>query len=602
MISAPLVATVAVLIVAIVAFASGRVPAAVVALGVALALWATGVLTLPEALAGFANPTVMFIASLFVVGEGLEATGVSARVGRFVVERAGTSLARPLVILMVIQSMLSAVLSVSGAVATMLPVAMIIATRLAVPPSRFLMPMLFATHAGSMLVLTGTPVNVIVSELAAQETGAPFGFFDFAIAGVPLVVGTVLLTVLLRRRLLPDRSASTPPRDLLAHTDALVGSMTRSSRVVQFEVSAGSPLVGRPWAGALAPDETGMRMLVVRDSSGRPKPPESLLAVGDMIAVRASEPALERIESRFGLTEARRGSGATALVDAYAGIAEFVVAPRSRLVGREAFPGMLVGGGELVVLAIHRDGAEPDDASVALEIGDVLVLHGPWDALDRVGSDRDLLVVEDPAAIRRQVAPIGRRGWVAVGILVAMVVALASDLVPMAVGALLAAGALIVLRIVPVERAFRAISWSTVILVAGLIPISTAFTVTGLDAMIGSAVVTFVGPAGPLGALLALCLVVLILGQVISNTATVLIVAPVAVSVASLLDVSVLPFLMAITVVAAAAVLTPVATAPNLVIQEAGNYRFADFTRFGAPFAVLYLAVAVGIVPLVWSF
>jgi len=602
MISAQLVATIAVLVLAIAAFASGRLPAAVVALGVALALWATGVLTLAEALAGFASPTVIFIASLFVVSEGLEATGVSARVGRFVVEHAGTSLTRPLIILMVIQSMLSAVLSVSGTVATMLPVAMIIATRLAVPPSRFLMPMLFATHAGSMLVLTGTPVNVIVSELAAQETGTPFGFFDFAVAGIPLVVGTVVLTVLLRRRLLPDRPASTPPRDLLAHADALVDAVSGNDPLVRFEVAHGSPLVGKTCVGALAPDESRVRMVVVRDAAGRPKSPESELALGDVITVRAPAPVLERIESRLGVGQARRGSGATALVDAHAGIAEFVVAPRSRLVGREAFPGMLVGRGELVILAIHRDGAELEAASVALEIGDVLVLHGPWDALDGVGSDRDLLAVEDPSAIRRQVAPIDRRGWVALGVLAAMVIALASNLVPMAVATLLAAGALIVLRIVPIERAFRSISWSTVILIAGLIPIGTAFIVTGLDDLIGNAVVTFVGPGGPLGALLALCLVVLILGQVMSNTATVLIVAPVAVSVASVLDVSVLPFLMAITVSAAAAVLTPVATGVNLVIQEAGNYRFTDFTRFGAPFAVLYLLVAAGIVPLVWPF
>ncbi|NYE18795.1 SLC13 family permease [Microbacterium immunditiarum] len=601
MISAPLVATVAILVLALVAFAWGRLSAAVIAVGVALALWATGVLTLPEALAGFANPTVMFIAALFVVSESLDATGVSARVGRIVVEHSGTSPARPLVILMLIQSALSAVMSVSGAVATMLPVAVIIATRLAVPPSRLLMPMLFATHAGSMLVLTGTPVNVIVSELAAKETGTPFGFFDFAVAGVPLVIGTVVLSVLLRRWLLPDRPASTPSRDLLALTDALVGSLSGDDEVSCVRVVAGSSLVGRACAEVLASPSAGIRVLTIRDTAGKPKRPDAALAVGDVLTVRAPGQALADARPRLGVVEAGSGPG-TALVDGRMGIAEFVVAPRSRLVGVAAFPGMVIGAGDLVVLAVHRDSIEPDAPTVELGVGDVLLLHGSWDALDAIGSERDLLVVEDPVAIRRQVAPIGRKGWIALGILIAMVAALACDLVPAAVGALLAAGAVIILRIVPAERAFRSISWPTVILVAGLIPISTAFAVTGLDNLIGSAIVSFVGPAGPHGALLALCVVVLILGQVMSNTATVLVVAPVAVSVASLMEVSALPFLMALTVSGAASLLTPVATAANLVIQEPGSYRFSDYLRFGAPLAVLYLAVAVLIVPLVWPF
>ena len=602
MIAPETIATIVILALAFVGFATGRVPPALVALGVAVALWATGVVTIPEAFAGFGNPTIIFIAALFVVSEGLDATGITARAGRFVVERAGNKSTRALVLLMVIQACLTAFMSVSGTVATMLPVAVIIANRLSIPPSRLLLPMVYATHAGSLLLLTGTPVNVIVSELAAAETGRSFGFFGFAVAGLPLVVGTIVLTVLLRRALLPDRPSMAASRDLRALTDSLVRSLHGDDAIVRVRVRSGSPILGDKGADRIARFADGIRVLAVRDATGRPKPRGSALVIGDIATVRAPRELIERLVIELNLEETRHRGGGSAFVDGQAGVAEFVVSPRSSLVGAEAFPGMSAGDRDLVVIAIHRDGHEVDARSLTLDVGDVLLLHGSWEALDAAGENRDLLLVEDPSAIRRQVAPIGRRGWTAVGVVGAMVVLLATGLVPAPIAALLAAGAMVLLRIVRIDRAYRAISWTTVILVAGLIPLSTAFEHTGLDTFIGDFIVGIVGPAGPLGALTALCVIVIVLGQVMSNTATVLIIAPVALSVAAALDVSVLPFLMALTVSAAGAVLTPIATAANLMVFETGGYRFGDYARYGMPIALLYLGVAVLIVPLFWPF
>ncbi|PWC05702.1 SLC13 family permease [Agromyces badenianii] len=524
----PVVVTFVILGLAVVAFVSGRIPIAVVAIGVALALWATGVLTLEQSLAGFGDPTVLFIASLFVVSEGLDATGVTARLGRLVVARGGASRNRVLLLVMALVALLTALISVNGAVAALLPMAVVVAVRIGLPPSQLLLPLAFSAHAGSLLALTGTPVNVIVSEFAAEEAGGPFGYFEFALVGAPLVVGTLLLAMLLGKRMLPARSADTVPRDLTDHARTLLADYS-------------------------------------------------------------------------GLAEAD-GGGRAVLIDAENGVAEVMVPPRSELVGMRVFPGMATPSGKLVILALARNGRELTGPDADVEVGDVLLLQGTWDDLEANTGGDEVRVVDAPSAVRGQAAPIGTRGVAAIVVLAAMVVLLATGLVPAVVAGLLAAGAMILTRVVSIGRAYRAISWTTVILVAGMIPLSTAFTTTGAAEIVGNALVAAAGPGGPLVVLLAVCVLVVVLGQLISNMATALIVAPIALSAAAELGVSGRPFLMALTVVAAAAFLTPIATPVNLMVMGPGGYRFGDYARFGWPFTLLFLAVAVLLVPLIWPF
>jgi len=232
----------------------------------------------------------------------------------------------------------------------------------------------------------------------------------------------------------------------------------------------------------------------------------------------------------------------------------------------------------------------------------VLLVQGTWEALDRQLADPDVLVVDEPDAVRRQAAPLGWRAWTALGILGAMVVLLATGLLPPAVTGLLAAIAMVLTRVVPVKRAHRAIDWTTLLLVAGMIPMSTAITQTGTAASIANGLVDWLGDSGPTLVLLALCIVALIFGQLISNTATVLVIAPIAVSVASTLGVSPLPFLMGVGVVCAAAFLTPVATPANFFVKGPAGLRFGDYWKMGLPLMLLFLVVAVLLVPAVWPY
>jgi di/tricarboxylate transporter len=261
---------------------------------------------------------------------------------------------------------------------------------------------------------------------------------------------------------------------------------------------------------------------------------------------------------------------------------------------------MVTPSGDLVVLAVQRKGEELTGETL-LAVGDTLLLQGTWGALDEHLDDGEVLVVDEPELVRRQV-PLGPGAKRALVVLASMVVLLATGAVPPAVAGLLAAGAIVIGRVRTIEQAYRGISWTTVVLVAGMIPLSTAMTDTGAAARLADVLVDLVGGSGPYALLFGLFLLTAALGQLVSNMATALIVIPIALETAKDLDVSARPVLMCVTVSAAAALFTPVATPANLMVMEPGGYRFSDYWKLGLPLLVLYGVVAVGLVPVFWRF
>jgi di/tricarboxylate transporter len=262
---------------------------------------------------------------------------------------------------------------------------------------------------------------------------------------------------------------------------------------------------------------------------------------------------------------------------------------------------MVTDSGDLVVRAVQRKGDDlPGETQLA--VGDTVLLQGAWGALEYHLEDPDLLVVDQPSLVRRQAVPLGPGAKRALVVLAAMVVVLATGILPAAVAGLLAAGAIVVSGVLTVDQAYRGIAWTTVILVAGMIPLSTAMTETGAAQTLADNLVHAIGDLGPHALLLGLVLLTLALGQLISNMATALIVIPIAVSAAGELDVSPKPMLMAVAVAAAASFLTPVATPANLMVMEPGGYRFGDYWKLGLPLMALFAIVAVLLVPVIWSF
>jgi di/tricarboxylate transporter len=532
-----MIATFVILTVALVAFASNRVPLALVACGVSLALYLTGVLTLPEALAGFSDPTPILIASLFIVGDALDATGVTAWAARRVTALAGTRRGRVTVVISLVVAVLTAFISINGAVAALLPLVVVVAVRARIAPSRLLIPLAFAAHAGSLLTLTGTPVNVIVSEAAAGAGARPFGFFEFALVGVPLLVLTVATTTVLGDRLLPARHA---------------GSFGAISDPAEHEVR-------------------------IRQSYD--------------VDVRAAS-----------------------LFTAKQGVLEAMLPPRSKYIDRTVHPGTTMFDDQLVILSVRSSGGHDGSGAVELDpreadsgrgwvlrAGDAVLVQGAWDALERFAASREVVAVTPPQSMRRAV-PLGRGAGRAIAALVVMVAMLVTGIVPAVVAGMGAAGLVVLTRVLSMRDAFRAVHWSTVVLIAGMIPLSSAFVQTGAAQVVADGVLSLVGTANPTLALLALGVITTALGQVISNVATVLVMIPIYLSAAATIEASPLPFMMSLTVMGAAAFFTPIATPANTMVLEPGGYRFGDYWRLGLPLAVVWTAVAVLYVPLLWPF
>jgi di/tricarboxylate transporter len=234
--------------------------------------------------------------------------------------------------------------------------------------------------------------------------------------------------------------------------------------------------------------------------------------------------------------------------------------------------------------------------------GDIVVARGRWEGLDATADRPGLLVIDHPDQVRRQAVPFGRGAWEAVAVLVGMVVLLVTAVVPPAVAGLLAAGALIVLRVVTMDQAYRSITWTTVVLVAAMLPLSTAMFESGAADQVADALISVVGGLGPYGLLIGLFVVTAVFGQLISNTATALIVIPIGAAAAAETGVDIRPVLMSICVAAAAALLTPVATPVNLIAMGAAGYKFADYWRLGLAVMVVFFVVSVFVVPIFWPF
>ncbi|WP_262299539.1 SLC13 family permease [Microvirga sesbaniae] len=596
---------------AVVLFIWNKLPVVVVAMATALGLWATHVLTLEQALGGFGDPAVIFIACLFVVSAALEATGVTAWAGQLLIQGAGQeSRTRLLLLTMSLVALLTAMISVNGAVAALLPVVVVMAVRLKRKSSQLLMPLVFSAHAGSMLALTGTPVNVLVSEAASEAGVGEFAFFEFTLVGFPLLIGTMAIIVLFGERLLPQRNGAKMPADLSRHAKTLVEQYGLADGIVRLRVRATSPLIG------LSPSELDLsrfadvQLISVQDGDG-PSPLRRSVSEGDLILIRAGAEAAASLAARMHLAfreDVASGQGEDTLFNRRSGLAEVVIPPRSGLVGQAVFPGMVTDSGDLVVLAVQRAGSEvgtggqKSGQGVALHPGDSMLLQGTWKALDLHLSDPDVLVVNSPELVRRQAVPLGPGAYQAIAVLICMVILLATGLVPPAVAGLLAAGAITLSRIMTLEQAYRAVDWTTVILVGALMPLSTAMVETGAARLLAEGLVGLVGGAGPYALLAGLFVLTAVLGQLISNTATALIVIPIGAAAATSMGISPRPVLMSTAVAAAGAFLTPIATPTNLMVMGPGGYVFGDYWKLGLPLLLWFFVIAVFVVPLIWRF
>ena len=607
-----------ILAVTIALFVSDRIRLDLVALMSAAALVLTGILTPSQALAGFGDPLVVMIASLFVVSGGMFQTGVAQRLGLWLGRVAGDGEARLILLIMLITAPLSAIMSSTGTVAVMLPVVVTLAWRARISPSKLLIPLAFASLLGGMLTLIGTAPNVVVAELLIAQGREPFGFFSFTPVGLAVFVVGAAFMVLVGRRWLPSRAPTDPgAREEHVSLSELVDRYGLPARLFRLHLPPGHDLVGarlgelhwssRHQVQVLAVDaepDTLRGRLRGRPAASKSVDADTVIEQGDRILVQGHPDHVHELERELGLQVEVLDRFDDDVMPRDLGVIEVLPTPRSRWLDhtlaelhfRERF--------RVQVVAVQRGGATVTEglAQLRLRFGDTLLVQGPRAAIEALRREpADVVVLAEPedTAVSREAA---RKAPIAIAIMLGMLLAMTLGWTSTVMAAGLAAIAMIITGCLSMEQAYRSMSWQSVVLIAGILPMATALQVTGGMQLVVDGVVAVVGPHGPLALLVGMFLLTSLASQVISNTATAVLVAPIAYQAAVTLGVSPYPLLMTVALAASTAFATPVASPVNTLVLGVGQYRFSDFLRVGVVMQLLALLVLTLVVPRLFPF
>lgn len=582
-----------VLLAAVALFASGRIPADLVALLVMVVLLLLGLVSPQEALAGFSNSATVTIAAMFVLSEGLYRSGAVNFVGATITRVGRRSFPLALLSLMLGIALISAFANNTAAVAVFLPIAVSAAAALKVAPAQLLMPLSFAAMFGGAATLIGTSTNLLVSAEASRLEQAPITMFEMSGLGVVFVLVGVLYMLLVGQRLIPSR-----PR-----AEALAEEYGMHDYLVEVVVGEDARSVGQPLGESSLVQEVDVDVLdLIRAERRIPFPSRTLpIQAGDVLRLRASAEAIRQLQEREGISiRPRERWEVRHLPDGPTQQVEVVLSPSSPLRGRTLQQARFAERFGAMVLALRHRGRlmHQELERTRLEAGDALLVEVPTERVVALRRSSDFVVVnllETPTFRRRLILP-------AVGILGGVVALAALNLLPILVGALVGAVLMVVTGILSLEEAYDAVDWPVIFLLAGILSLGAAMSNTGTATWLAEGVVRVVGPLGPHGVLAALYLLTALLTSTMSNNATAVLLVPVAVATAASLDIEARPLLMAVAFAASASFATPMGYQTNLMIFGAGNFRFLDFVKVGGPLTLLFWAVATLLIPLFWPF
>jgi len=549
----------------------------------------TGLVPKEQAFSGFGHPATVIIALVLVISRGLSNSGVIELLARYVID-GGRKLAGHVAIMSGLAAALSAVMNNVAALALLMPVDLQAAKKAKRSASLSLMPLSFASILGGMITLIGTPPNIVVAEFRGEALGESYKMFDFAPVGLACAAVGVAYVALIGWRLLPSERKS---------KDAGEALFDLADYVNEVRVAEDSPVIGkmiRDLDETAAKSDVDIVGLIRRGQRLPGLARTAEIKGGDLLVVEASPDSLEEAIGTFGLEYV--GKGLSQLESDNLTLTELVVTESSRLAGRSALSIRLLYRYRVAIVGVSREGQEFREKLRHLELrpGDVLLLLGDEERLADVTSRLRLL----PLADRGQRVIKREKVWLAVGLFAAAIAAASAGVVylPIALGCVAAAYAFF--NIVPLRDIYYSVEWPVIVLLGSMIPIGSALQATGGTALIANGIVDLSAGFSPAIVLLLLVIVTMTLSDVMNNTATAVIAAPIAVEIADRLGVNPDPFLMGVAVAASCAFLTPIGHKNNTLIMGPGGYRFGDYWRMGLPLEIIIVAVSVPTILAVW--
>ncbi len=581
------------LVIAVVMFATEKFPVDLVALIVMALLLLSGIITPEEGVSGFSNSATVTVGAMFTLSAGLFKTGVVNYLGSIIGRLFKYNFLLALVAVMVAVGLFSAFINNTPVVAIFTPLLLGIAREIKASPSKMLMPVSFASMFGGVCTLIGTSTNILVSSIAERHGQRPFSMFEFAPLGVVMfAVGTVYMLTI-GRRLIPDRRSS--------------GEVTQTfgmgEYLAEIILLPEAKSVGKPLGNSPLVQEVELEIIEVY-REGRLltlPPPETLLQAGDLLRVRCDVEKIRKLQERLGIQLRAEGHWPDEEEEAKeTTLVEAVIAPNSTLAGKSLKQSRFRDVFGAIALAIRHRGTLMREhlENIRLSAGDALLLKVKRDHLDQLKQDRAFVIVSEvglPEYRKRKMIP-------ALLVIFGVVLAATLNLTPILISAIAGSVLLILTGCLDPEDVYKAVEWKVIFLLAGVLPLGVAMEKTGAALFISKGLLLVVGAWGPRAIVAAFYLVTSLLTEAMSNNATAVLLAPIAISTAESLGVDARPLLMAVTFAASASFMTPVGYQTNTLIYGPGQYKFADFLRVGTPLNMLFWVLATLLIPRFWPF
>lgn len=599
------------LAVAVILFATGKIRMDAVALLVIVAFILSGTLTTEEAFSGFSDPNVILIAALFIIGDGLVRTGVATSMGAWLIKVAGNSEIKMLVYLMLTVACLGAFMSSTGVVAIFIPVVLSVATRMQTSPSRLMMPLSFAGLISGMMTLVATPPNMVINSELLRAGMEGFGFFSVTPIGVVVLVLGVIYMLLMRFMLNGEKQEPLREGGKRSSFRDLIKAYHLTGRARRLAIRPGSPMIGQRLDDLKLRERYGANVIgVERWRRFR----RVIVNVNGVSEFRARDVLL--IDMSAADVDLRQFCGEQMLEPMIlrgeyfseqaldVGMAEISLIPDSERVGKTVREMAFRTRYGLNIVGLKRDGVAMEGAVVdePLQVGDIMLVVGNWRQISQLAQTGRDFVVHNMPIEESDASPAHSQAPHAVFCLMLMVALMLTDEIPNPVAAIIACLLMAKFRCIDAASAYKAIHWPSVILIIGMMPFALALQKTGGIDLVVKGLMELGGSRGPYFMLICLFVMCAVIGLFISNTATAVLMAPIALAAAKSMGVSPYPFAMMVAMAASAAFMTPVSSPVNTLVLGPGKYSFSDFVKIGVPFTVLVMVVCVVLIPVLFPF
>lgn len=610
-----LILTFIVLGITIILFISNRIRGDLVAVMAILALVILEILTPQEALSGFSNSVVIMIAGLFVIGAGLMRTGLSGMAGKLLLKWSGNSELRLFILLLLIVAFVGSFMSNTGTVALMMPIVVSIALSIRVSPSKYLLPLSYIASMSGLMTLIASPPNLIVSQILADYGFEKLGFFTITPIGIIAAIVVILYLVIVRNKLLPnDNKGLVSGSSYILSPKKIVEEYHLDDKLFKIYVPLNSKIIGKTLAELKLPTKYNVYIMKIQKQAEGPKVfsstyqevagPTSVIDPRDELYVQGEQEDVLKFIGEFNLIlQELKKEESNDLVSKDIGVAEVLLTPQSRLIGKRVRAIGFREKYDVNIIGINRKGKYLTEniASQRLRFGDAILVQGTWEAIEFLSKEtQDVVVVGQPREIAGHIAATGK-AKIAALILLLMVGLMVFEVFDAVICVLIGAVLMIITGCLRnVDDAYDKMNFESIVLVAAMLPMATALEKTGGMTLLADGIIKLLGDYGAFGVLVGVYCLTLVFGQFISNSATAVLFAPIAMNAALTMDANPYTFMIAVAAASGMAFATPIASPTNSLVLTAGGYKFMDFVKIGVPLQFIMLIVMMIVIPLLF--